>query len=201
MKIEVLQHASIKLSDEKIIYIDPYDIKDEYKDADYIFITHNHYDHYDQESIDNISKEDTKIVLPKCLEQKKHDLVVEPNKSYKIDNISFETIPSYNINKEFHPKDREYVGYNILLNDCYYYIMGDTDRTPEAEKVKTDICFVPIGGNFTMDLDEAVDYINYLKPNKAIPVHYGKIVGDISLGEEFKKRINNEIEVDVLINE
>ena len=201
MKIEVLQHASIKLSDEKIIYIDPYDIKDEYKDADYIFITHNHYDHYDQESIDNISKEDTKIVLPKCLEQKKHDLVVEPNKSYKIDNISFETIPSYNINKEFHPKDREYVGYNILLNDCYYYIMGDTDRTPEAEKVKTDICFVPIGGNFTMDLDEAVDFINYLKPNKAIPVHYGKIVGDISLGEEFKKRINNEIEVDVLINE
>ena len=157
MKIEVLQHASIKLSDTNVIYIDPYDIKENIHDADYIFITHDHYDHYDQESIDNIKKEDTKIILPKCLENKKHNLIVEPNNHYQIDDIKFETISSYNIDKQYHPKEKEYVGYNILLNDCYYYIMGDTDRTPETEKVKTDICFVPIGGKFTMDIDEATE--------------------------------------------
>ncbi len=200
MKIEVLQHASVKLSDDKVIYFDPYDIKESIHDADYIFITHDHYDHYDQESIDNIKKEDTKIILPKCLENKKYDLIVEPNKKYQIDNIEFETIASYNIDKQYHPKEKEYVGYNILLNDCYYYIMGDTDRTPETDMVKTDICFVPIGGKFTMDINEAVDYINNLKPKKAIPIHYGKIVGDISLGEQFKNKISDDIEVEVLIN-
>ena len=54
MKIEVLRHASIKLTGDKIIYFDPYQIKEELHDADYIFITHDHYDHYDEESIHNI---------------------------------------------------------------------------------------------------------------------------------------------------
>ena len=47
MKIEVLHHASVKLTDEKTIYFDPYLISDKTHDADYIFITHDHYDHYD----------------------------------------------------------------------------------------------------------------------------------------------------------
>ena len=201
MKIELLEHASIRLSDDMVIYIDPYDIKEKLNDADYIFITHDHYDHYDTESIDNISKEDTKIILPKCLEKRKHDLLVEPNNHYKIDNISFDTIPSYNTDKQYHPKEKEYVGYNILLNDCYYYIMGDTDRTPEADKVKTDVCFVPIGGTFTMNAEEAADYINYLKPKKTVPIHYGKIIGEKSLGTKFKNMIDDNIEVEVLIND
>lgn len=200
MKIEVLSHASIKLSSDKIIYFDPYDIKNEFHDADYIFITHDHYDHYDEESINNIKKDSTKIIVPKCLETKENDLVVEPNKEYNLDNIRFKTISSYNLGKEFHPKEKDYVGYNILINGLYYYVMGDTDRTTETDKVKTDICFVPIGGTYTMDLAEAISYINDLKPKKAIPVHYGKIVGDRNLGQEFKNKIDKNIEVVIYIN-
>ena len=199
MKIEVIHHASIKIEDEKIIYIDPYDIKTEYHDADYIFITHDHYDHYDEESIRNIKKETTKIILPICLKEKEHYLVVEPNKEYYVDNIMFKTIPSYNIEKPFHPKEKQYVGYNILLKGNNYYIMGDTDYIEECQNVKTDICFVPIGGTYTMNVDEAVDYINKIQPKVAIPIHYGKIVGDISLGEKFAKNIKNNIEVKLMI--
>lgn len=199
MKIEVLSHASVKLLNDKIIYFDPYDIKEELHDADYIFITHDHYDHYDEKSISNIKKDTTKIVVPKCLENKPNSLVVEPNKEYEIDNIKFETIPSYNIDKDFHPKENEYVGYNVLIDGLYYYIMGDTDRTPETDNIKTDICFVPIGGKYTMDVQEAISYINELKPKKAIPIHYGKIIGDISLGEKFKNQILKDIEVQLLI--
>lgn len=200
MKIEVLNHASIKLSSDKIIYFDPYEIKEEYHDADYIFITHDHYDHYDETSINNIKKDSTKIIVPKCLANKENSLVVEPNKEYYIDNIKFETISAYNLGKPFHPKEKDYVGYNVLLNGLYYYVMGDTDRTYETDKIKTDICFVPIGGTYTMDLAEAVSYINDLKPKKAIPIHYGKIVGDTSLGQEFKNKIEKNIEVEVYIN-
>lgn len=199
MKIEVLGHASVKLSADKIIYFDPYDIKEELHDADYIFITHDHYDHYDETSISNIKKDTTKIIVPKCLKNKANDLVVEPNKEYEVDNIKFETIPSYNIDKYYHPKENAYIGYNILINGLYYYIMGDTDRTPETDNIKTDICFVPIGGKYTMDVQEAISYINDLKPKKAIPIHYGKIIGDISLGEKFKNQVLKGTEVQLLI--
>ena len=200
MKIEVLSHASIKIIGEKIIYIDPYDIHEKLEDADYIFITHDHYDHFDSESINSIKNDTTKLIVPKCLEGN-GDLVVEPDKEYIIDNIKFQTISSYNTDKSFHPKSKEYVGYNILLEDEYYYIMGDTDRTPEADLVKTDICFVPIGGTYTMDVNEAADYINFIKPKVAVPIHYGKIVGDISLGREFKDKVSSDIEVKILITE
>lgn len=199
MNIEVLHHASIKLTNDKVIYFDPYDIKDELHDADYIFITHDHYDHYDEKSIEKIRKDTTKIIVPLCLKDKEHNLLVDGYRMYGIDDIKFNTIPSYNINKDYHPREKYYVGYNILLDDKYYYIMGDTDSTPEALQVKCDVCFVPIGGTFTMDYIEASKLINKIKPKKVIPIHYGKIVGDLSLGEKFKELIDNDIEVDILI--
>ncbi len=201
MKIEVIHHASIKLIGEKVIYFDPYDIKEDYHDADYIFITHDHYDHYDEESIQKIRKDETKIIVPLCLKDKPHHLLVEGYRKYEIDDIPFFTVPSYNTNKDFHPRENYYVGYNVLLEDKYFYIMGDTDRTPEAEQVETDICFVPIGGVYTMNVEEAAAYINDLKPEVAIPIHYGKIVGDISLGDEFKRLVNQEIKVEIKIGE
>ena len=199
MNIKVIHHASIKITSDKVIYFDPYDIKEELHDADYVFITHDHYDHYDEESIKNVRNDNTKIIVPLCLESKEHNLLVDGYRMYGIDNIKFVTVPSYNINKDFHPREKYYVGYNILLDDKYYYIMGDTDATPEALQVKCDVCFVPIGGKFTMDYLEASEFINKLKPKKVIPIHYGKIIGDISLGEEFKKLINKDIEVELQI--
>lgn len=201
MKIEVFHQAAIKLISDKTVYFDPYNIDKEYHDADYIFITHDHYDHYDEQSIKKISKETTKLIVPKCLEGKNEYLVVEPDKEYEIDGIKFQTIPSYNLTKTFHPKEKEYVGYNILLENEYYYIMGDTDRTPETDMVKTDCCFVPIGGTYTMNVEEAADYINHIHPKLAIPIHYGSIVGDISLGEKFKNKVNENIKVEIKIGQ
>ena len=77
--------------------------------------------------------------------------------------------------------------------------MGDTDRTSEADATKCDICFVPIGGTYTMDVDEAIEYINFIKPELAIPIHYGSIVGDLSLGEKFKESIDSDIKVELYI--
>ena len=199
MKYEVIHHASIKFSGNKVIYFDPYKIDEELHDADLIFITHDHYDHYDLDSINKIKKDTTKIILPKCLEKDDHYLVVEPDKEYEVDGIKFNTVSSYNTNKSFHPKEKKYVGYNIILDGVSYYIMGDTDRTQEAEEVKTDVCFVPIGGTFTMTVDEAIDYINDLKPKVAIPIHYGLIVGDKTFGDTFKDKVDDDIKVEIFI--
>lgn len=205
MNIKVLNHASIKMTGQKTIYFDPYQLMEEYHDADIIFITHDHYDHYEESSIKNAMTDKTILVVPTSLEEQARNLstnliLVEPNKTYTIDDILVEVIPSYNTNKDFHPKEKNYVGYNITIDDTKYYIMGDTDRTSEADSVQTDICLVPIGGTYTMNVDEAVAYINDLKPKKVIPIHYGTVAGDKSFGNTFKEKINNEIKVEVQIN-
>ena len=204
MNIQVFNQASIKLTGSKIIYFDSYLLEEENHDADIIFITHDHYDHYDENSISKAMNENTMLVVPTSLKEKalkltKNILVVEPNKTYQVDDILFETIPAYNQEAPFHPKEKEYVGYNVTIDNTKYYVMGDTDRTKEADNVKTDICFVPIGGTYTMNVEQAINYINNIKPKKVVPIHYGSIVGDVALGTEFKNKIDKEIEVEILI--
>ena len=183
--IEVLYHSSIKISKDKIIYIDPFEINKNYNDADIIFITHDHYDHYSEADIDKVINENTNIVVPeelltKLLKKginKNAIITVEPSKEYMVQGIKFETIPAYNINKTFHPRENEWVGYIVEINGIRYYIAGDTDITEENKKVKCDVAFVPVGGTYTMDFKEAAQLINEIQPKIAVPIHYGSIVG------------------------
>ena len=76
------------------------------------------------------------------------------------------------------------------------YIAGDTDKTNEIEKIKCDIALVPIGGHFTMDVNEAADLIRIINPNVVIPTHYGSIVGNTEDGKRFKDILSDtDIEV------
>ena len=203
MKINVFRQSSIKIEDNNlVIYFDPYKITEDFHDADYIFITHEHYDHYDEEAINKLLKDKTKLIVPECLKNINYEkIVVKPDESYNLDGFSFKTVRAYNIDKTYHPRDKDYVGYIVNLNNISYYIMGDTDVTEEVKKIKCDILFVPIGGVYTMDMMEALEYVNEVKPKKVIPIHYGSIVGDISLGEKFKDLVNKDIEVEIYIEE
>lgn len=205
--IEVLCHSSIRINKEKVIYIDPFKINKNYNDADIIFITHDHYDHYSEEDIDKVIKEDTTIVIPKDLLKKllkkginKNAIIVaEPNKEYETQGINFNTIPAYNINKKFHPKENNWLGYIITINNVKYFVAGDTDITDENRKVKCDVAFVPVGGTYTMDFKEAARLINEIKPKIAVPIHYGSIVGTEQDARNFINLLNSEIKGVILI--
>jgi L-ascorbate metabolism protein UlaG (beta-lactamase superfamily) len=67
--VEVLYHSSIKIKDNKIIYIDLFKIDKDYNDADIVFITHDHFDHYSEEDIDKVINENTTIIIPEELFQ------------------------------------------------------------------------------------------------------------------------------------
>lgn len=201
--IEINCHSSIKISKGKIIYIDPFKIEKVNHDADIILVTHDHYDHYSPEDIEKIITNETIIIAPKtvkALSKMKNTVLVEPNNIYEVKGIKIETIASYNINKQFHPKANEWVGYILEIDDVRYYIAGDTDITPENKQIKCDIAFVPVGGTYTMNYKEAAELVNTIKPKIAVPTHYGSIVGEKEDGENFKKLINQEIECQLLIN-
>ena len=205
--IEVLCHSSIKFYKEKVIYIDPFKIDKNYNDADIIFITHDHYDHYSEDDIDKIKKDDTVIVaseelLTKLLRKgfrQDYIIIVEPNEKYIVESIKFETVPAYNTNKQFHPKENGWVGYIIEIKGIRYYIAGDTDITEENKKVKCDVAFVPVGGTYTMDFKEAAYLINEIKPQVTVPIHYGSIVGTNQDATDFSKLLHPEIECKILI--
>ena len=205
--IEVLYHSSIRINKEKTIYIDPFKIDRNYNDADIVFITHDHYDHYSEEDIDKVINENTTIIiseelLTKLLRKginKNAIITVEPNKNYMVQGIKFETISAYNTNKTFHPKENGWVGYIIIINGIRYYIAGDTDITEENKQVKCDVAFVPVGGTYTMDFKEAAQLINEIQPKIAIPIHYGSIVGTEQDAIDFIRLLHPEIKGIILM--
>ena len=205
--IKCLGHSSIRINNDKIIYMDPYNIKECNNDADIIFITHSHYDHFSINDINKIKKNNTIIVVTEDIYMNVLDLgfneaniiKVLPNNNYIIDNIKFNTIPSYNINKNFHPKDNNWVGYLIEINNIKYYIPGDTDLIDEAKEVKCDILFVPIGGTYTMDYKEASILTNIIKPKVVIPIHYGSIVGSMEDSIKFKELVDKDIDCMIML--
>ena len=205
--IEVLYHSSIRINKEKFIYIDPFKIDRNFNDADIIFITHDHYDHYSEEDIEKVINENTTIIIPEELLTKllrkginKNAIItVEPNKNYMVQGIKFETISAYNTNKTFHPKENGWVGYIIIINGIRYYIAGDTDITEENKQVKCDVAFVPVGGTYTMDFKEAASLINEIKPKIAIPIHYGSIVGTEQDAIDFIRLLHPEIKGIILM--
>ncbi|MBQ9199511.1 MAG: MBL fold metallo-hydrolase [Lachnospiraceae bacterium] len=205
--ITVNTQSSILIDVGKKIYIDPLDIADATHDADYVFITHDHYDHYSMPDIHKILDEKTIFIIPAPLEMNLRrstpvgsQICVVPGKVYETPDFKFETIAAYNKLKPFHPRRAGWCGYIIIIDGRRIYIAGDTDDIKEAEAVKCDIALVPIGGTYTMNYKEAARLINKIKPKVAIPTHYGSIVGNISDGEEFRKLVDDDIKVELKLH-
>lgn len=200
-KMEVICQSAIKLTtdDQFIVYFDPYNIVEETHDADLVFLTHSHDDHFSVPDLNKIINAKTKVIAPLEMKQALTDLkldfmLVEPNQTYTVLNINFATIPAYNLGKAFHPKTNGWVGYVVEIQGVKYYIAGDLDLIPEATKVKCDVAFVPVGGHYTMEPTEAAQLINQIKPQIAIPTHYGSVVGTPALGEAFVAALQAPIE-------
>ena len=195
-------HISVSFAD-KTVHIDPFMTDTAPHNADFILITHDHHDHFSVKDIANAAKKDTVLVVPENMKKKAAEaeafvgktVTVKPNGSYNIDGLEFDTVPSYNIGKPFHPKSAWWVGYILKIDGKKIYIAGDTDKTPEAEAVECDIALVPIGGTYTMNAKEAAELVNIIKPEIAVPVHYGGIVEKENDGKEFERLVDPEIKV------
>jgi L-ascorbate metabolism protein UlaG (beta-lactamase superfamily) len=66
-------------------------------------------------------------------------------------------------------------------------------------KIKVDIAFLPVGGTYTMDYEEASEAANIIKPKYAIPMHYGSIVGSRNDAQNFIKLLKPEIKGLILL--
>lgn len=191
-----IDHAGFVLDiSGKTVYIDPFQVKDP-KPADVIFVTHSHFDHLSMDDIKRLETPRTRFVAPEETAGKlggRDVLAVEPGKDYDIGGIRFGTIAAYNVKQArltFHPRSNGWVGYVIDAAGTRVYHAGDTDLTEEMRKVEADLALLPMGGTYTMGVEEAIEAANAIKAQKVAPMHYRSHFGRKGYKEAEEKFLN-----------
>ena len=187
VKIHALVHASMRIEyDGKEIQVDPVTKLGEktidyaaMPKADYLFITHEHFDHLDTTAIKLLTKDDTRLITTQsCAEMLGYGMVMANGDRLQLaDDITVEAVPAYNTtegHQQFHPKGRDN-GFVLTLDGLRIYIAADTEDIPEMAELKDiDIAFLPCNQPYTMTVEQLVNAARMVKPKVLFPYHYGQ---------------------------
>jgi len=179
--IQWLGHASVKVwTEDCIVYVDPQNLNISPHDATFVCVTHTHGDHYSPSDIARVSNAQTQFIGPP-------DVVQRYGSGQTIfDFVTVKAVPAYNTNKPNHPKSNNWVGFILELGGKRIYVAGDTDLIEEMKTLgDIDVAFLPAGGTYTMNATEAAEATEYIKPDLAIPYHWGRNVGTLSDAQTF----------------
>ena len=192
VKLHALMHSCIRIEfDGNEIQIDPVGKMGNrtidyaaMPKADYIFVTHEHGDHYDAAAIKQLTGTNTQLVMNRrCANMYGSGLALQNGQHATLGDITVDAVPAYNITEgrtQFHPKDRDN-GYILTLDGLRIYIAGDTEDIPEMAAIKNiDIAFLPCNQPYTMTPEQLVRAAKIIKPKVLFPYHYGQTnVGSI----------------------
>jgi L-ascorbate metabolism protein UlaG (beta-lactamase superfamily) len=208
-KLHWLGHASFRIDGSRTVYIDPWKLPRGAKQADVILVTHEHFDHFSKDDIASISGSETVIVTNAqvAAEVKKAKIpcsqviALAPGGSCDARGVGIQAVPSYNINKEFHPKKAVNLGFIVTIDGTVIYHAGDTDHIPEMDSYRCDIALLPVSGTYVMTADEAARAAAAMHPKVAVPMHYGDIVGSDADAKAFADLLRGNVEVRILKKE
>lgn len=208
LDLQFLGHDGFLLtSDETSIVIDPFHVTGTHKPVDLVLITHDHFDHCSIEDIRKFVGPGTTVVGPAGIQSailKLEDVrlqPIEPGDVLELGTIKIEAVPAYNLTKfrdpekkiVFHSKQERFVGYVVKVGSTIVYHAGDTDLIPEMHNLtghgkrgNTFIALLPVSGTYVMTPEEASEAALVLKPDVALPMHYGAgVVGTVEDARRF----------------
>jgi L-ascorbate metabolism protein UlaG (beta-lactamase superfamily) len=208
--VNLLGHASVKLQKGKTVYIDPFsEVMERHEEqADLIICTHSHFDHFDIDAIDRLIKDDTIVLAHKSCdisEIKCEARLIEVGDTERAHGILVTGIEAYNDhrfrnpNEPFHPPGQG-MGVIVKMDHTQIYHAGDTDYIDEMDALRIeelDAALLPIGGTYTMDVDEAVDAAKTIQPDVAIPIHHNVVEGTEADPAQFKRQLEQQTDIGV----
>ena len=187
LKFHALTHACIRIEfDGKEIEIDPVSKMGDlvinyaaFPKADYIFVTHEHFDHLDTSAINTLTKAKTELITNRrCADILGYGKVMANGDRLVLNDwLTVEAVPAYNITEghlQFHPKGRDN-GFILTIDGVRVYIAGDTEDIPEMADIKDiDIAFLPCNQPYTMTTEQFARVARIIKPKVLFPYHYGQ---------------------------
>jgi len=185
MEVTFYGHSCFRIKGKKgTAVIDPYNkdigfLMPKVK-TDLVLSTHDHVDHNDFSRVED------------------YRLVVKGVGSYEVGEIEVDGYSSWHDEKKGQERGENII-YKIKVDDVWLVHLGDlgeklSDKLIEELSV-VDILFIPVGGNYTIDADQAVEIVNKLSPSIVIPMHFkeeGKEV-DVESVDEFIKKMDKEV--------
>lgn len=192
VKVRFLGHAAFYVEGEGLrALIDPFlngnpqarAKPEDFKDVNYIFVTHGHGDHLG-DAIE-IAKRTGAVIVTVfelanyCASKgaKVHPMHVGGRTSFPFGKVKL--VPASH-GSGIVEGDRSLYGGNpcgflITVENKKIYHAGDTGLIADMMLLRDeeiDLALLPIGGNFTMDLEDAVKALELIKPKKVVPMHY-----------------------------
>ena len=205
--ITAIKHASLRIQYDGLeIQVDPvakYAPETDYSKfpkADVILVTHEHFDHFDRDTIATLRKDGTEIVANPAVQKMLGLGMVLANGESRVlaKGIKLDAVPAYNTtpgHTQFHPKGRDN-GYVLTIDGLRIYIAGDTEDIPEMASLKDiDVAFLPCNQPYTMTPEQVAKAARTIKPKVLFPYHYSqtpiKQVADLLTGSGIDVRIRN----------
>jgi len=184
---------------DKVIYFDPFRLGSGLPKADLICVSHEHYDHCSPEDISLIQQPDTLIVADKQAAGKLSGRIITlaPGERHEVGGIVIAAVPAYNTNKKFHPQANRWLGFILTIAGVRIYHAGDTDFIPEMREIKTDIALLPVSGTYVMTAEEAAEAALVIKPQIAVPMHYGAVAGTAADATRFAALLAGKVRVEI----
>jgi L-ascorbate metabolism protein UlaG (beta-lactamase superfamily) len=196
--IQWLGHSTVKVwTEDCIVYVDPERVPESLHDATLVCVTHTHGDHYSPSDIAKVANAQTQFVgPPDVVKLYGSGQTIAPGQTIGFDFVTVKAVPAYNTNKTNHPKSNNWVGFIIELGGKRIYVAGDTDLIEEMKSLgDIDVAILPSGGTYTMNATEAAEATEYIKPDLAIPYHWGQSVGTLADAQRFAELARCEVKI------
>lgn len=191
MDIIYLGHSSFKLSGKDAsVVTDPFDPKMvgltyPQISADIVTVSHEHGDHDKIESVTDVHK------------------VIKGPGEYEIRGISIIGYPSFHDNKEGKERGKNTI-FIYEIDGIRLAHLGDLGHKLTESLVNqlgdVDVLMVPVGGEYTIDFEVAVEVVRQIEPKIIIPMHYKikgmneEMFGKLTGPQEFTSALGYKIE-------